>query len=40
MGHVISTLDTQAFKKINSVYENLKDRMKLDLCEYEALSYT
>ena len=26
--------------KINSVYENLKDQMKLDLCICEALSYT
>ena len=25
---------------MNSVYGNLKDQMKLDLCIYEALSYT
>ena len=40
MGHVIFTLDTQAFIKINNVYGNLKDQMKLDLCICEALSYT
>ena len=31
------TLDTQVFIKINSVYGNLKDQMKL--CIYEAPSY-
>ena len=34
------TLDTQVFIKINSVHGNLKHQMKLDLCTYEALSYT
>ena len=37
---MIFTLDTQVFIKINSVYGNLKDQMKLDLCIYEALSST
>ena len=36
MGHVIFT----GISKINSVYGNLKDRMKLELCIYEGLSYT
>ena len=36
----MSFLDTLVFLKINSVYGNLKDQMKLDLCIYEALSYT
>ena len=39
MGHVDFALDTQLFIKINSVYEKLKEHMKLDLCIYEALSY-
>ena len=29
-----------SISKINSVYGNLIDQMKLDLCKYEALSYT
>ena len=40
MRHVIFTLDTHVFIKISSVYVNLKDQIKLDLCIYEALSYT
>ena len=36
MGHVIFT----CISKINSVYGNLQDQMKLDLCICEALSYT
>ena len=36
MGHA---LDTQVFSKINSVYGNLKDQLKLDLCICETLSY-
>ena len=36
MGHVIFTIDTQVFQK--SVI-NLKDKMKFDLCIYEALNY-
>jgi len=35
MGHVIFT----GISKINSVYGNLKDQMKLDFCICEALSY-
>ena len=38
--HVIFTLYTQVFQKSISVYENVKDQMKLDLCICEALSYT
>ena len=38
MGHIIFALDTQVLIKIN-VYGNPKDRMKLDLCICEALSY-
>ena len=40
MGLVIFALDTQVFIKISSVYRNLKDQMKLDLCIGEALSCT
>ena len=39
MGHVIFALDTVQFTKINDVYGNLKDRIKLDLCLCDALSY-
>ena len=39
MGHVIFALDTVQFIKINDVYGNLKDRIKLDLCLCDALNY-
>jgi len=36
MGHGLFALDNQ----INNVYGNLRDKMKFDLCIYEALNYT